>query len=68
MNEWNIKSEVGDVIYPDLNGTLPFWKQSRWDIVMQVNKKGYPIELKHFYNYEAIQIYQTLVDVFKVIK
>ena len=32
--------KVGDIIYPAYNGTNGMFKNSRWDLVLEVNKKG----------------------------
>ena len=56
------KYKVGDVIYPFYNGTGVWYKRNRWDLVTEIDKKGYPTARRFFYNVEVINFLHFLID------
>lgn len=58
--------DVGDIIYPQYNGTAAFWKQSRWDLVMKVDKDGKAIHVRHLWSWSAVQAIKAMQDLYKL--
>lgn len=57
------KGKIGDIIYPAYNGTNGFWERSRWDLVVNIDKKGNIIEVRYIWDFatvRAIELIQLL--------
>ncbi len=55
---------VGEIIYPAYNGTNGFWKKSRWDLIVKVDKKGSVVHIFCIWDFatvKAIQLMQELI-------
>ena len=57
------KGKVGDIIYPAYNDTNGFWVKSRWDLIIEVDKKGNIIDTRYIWDFatvKAIELMQVL--------
>lgn len=58
--EENRRYKVGDIIYPYYNKTSEWYKKSRWDLVVKVNKKGNPIDTRYIWNYATVRAIELI--------
>ena len=56
--------KIGDIIPPAYNGTNGWFKSSRWDLVTEVNKKGYIIATHTIWNHATVRA----LELFKYVK
>lgn len=54
------KANVGDIIYPAYNGTNGWFKMSRWDIVLAVDKKGKIICRKYIWDVATVNAIELI--------
>lgn len=54
------KGKVGDIIYPAYNGTNGFWVESRWDLVVEVDKKGNIMDLRYIWDFSTVRAIELI--------
>lgn len=54
------KGKVGEWIYPHYNGTASFWKRTRWDLVMEVDKDGKILHIRHIWDHSTVAAIQIM--------
>ena len=62
------KGKIGEIIYPEYNGTNGWFQKPRWDLVMKVNRDEEIISIRHLwsvYELRAVEAIQDLMEIKK---
>ncbi len=60
MSIWEMRAKVGDIIYPEYNGTAGIFRRTRWDLVTAVDKDGYIINVATIWNHSIVRMIDLL--------
>lgn len=53
--------QVGEVRYPAHNGTGKWWKEKRWDLITEVDKKGNIVNCYYMWSYDTVKAVELVL-------